>query len=141
MSKQLTETALAAYIEQLAQRGPYGQYFDHDVTFSLMGAGMEVKGAVEVEQFIRFLHEQAFDAHPELKNTLVADGRAALEFVFVGTHIGEFMGAVATGRKVQVPYSVFYELADNKITALRAYMPMDELMRQLGAAAPVTGAA
>jgi predicted ester cyclase len=141
MSTAVTEATLKAYGEQLLQRGPYGQYFVPDVTFTLMGANLEVRGAAEVEQFIRFLHEQAFDAQPELKNTFIADGRAALEAVFIGTHTGEFMGVAATGRRVEVPYAVFYELAGEQITALRAYLPMDTLMRQLGASAAVTTAA
>jgi predicted ester cyclase len=126
-----TDTTLKAYAEQLIQRGSYGQYFASDVTFTLMGAGMEVQGAAEVEQFIRFLHEKAFDANPELKNTFIGDGRASLEAVFIGTHIGEFMGVAATGRPVRVPYAVFYDFAGDKISALRVYMPMDALMGQL----------
>ncbi len=38
----------------------------------------------------------------------------------------------ATGREVRVPYCMVYELEGEKIGALRGYMPMDVLMRQLG---------
>jgi len=44
----------------------------------------------------------------------------------------------ATDRAVEVPYSVFYELRGDKITALRAYMPMDVLAGQLKNPAPET---
>jgi steroid delta-isomerase-like uncharacterized protein len=114
------------------QRGPYAQYFAGDVTFMLMGTNQEVKGRDAVEQFIRYLHEQAFDARPELKNTIIGDGNAAAEIDFVGTHTGEFIGVPASGKEVRVPYSVMYDLQGDKITALRAYMPMDVLLQQIG---------
>ena len=133
MSTELTRETMTAYLRTLVQRGAYGTYFADDVTFTLMGAGQEVKGQAEVEQFIRYFHEQAFDAEPLIKNTVVADGQAALEADFVGTHTGEFLGVAATGRQVNVPYAVLYDLDDGKITALRAYIPMDVLMQQIGA--------
>jgi predicted ester cyclase len=124
---------MTAYLRTLVQRGAYGTYFADEATFTLMGTGQEVKGQSEVEQFIRYFHEQAFDAEPILKNTIVAGERAALEADFVGTHTGEFLGVAATGRSVNVPYAVLYDLDDGKITALRAYLPIDILMQQLGA--------
>ena len=138
MSAELTQQTMQAYGALLVKRGPYGQYFSNDVTFTLMGAGQVFKGQPAVEQFIRFLHEQAFDAQPELVSMICGDGQASLEAIFRGTHTGEFLGVSATGRSVEVPYSVFYELRGDKITALRAYMPMDVLMGQLkaGEAAP-----
>ena len=52
---------------------------------------------------IRYVHEIAFDARPELKNLLVDDGKAALEADFAGTHTGEFAGIQPTGRAVPGP--------------------------------------
>jgi steroid delta-isomerase-like uncharacterized protein len=132
MSVESTRAALTAYLDSLVQRGPYAQYFTDDVTFTLMGPNQEVKGRDAVEQFIRYLHEQAFDAQPELKNTIIGDGNAAAEIDFVGTHTGEFIGVPASGKEVRVPYSVVYDLQGDKITALRAYMPMDALLQQIG---------
>jgi steroid delta-isomerase-like uncharacterized protein len=137
MSTEKTHETLTAYLDVLVQRGPYGQFFSDDVTFTLMGTGQQVRGRAEVEGFIRFLHEQAFDAQPRLKTTVVGDGLAALEADFIGIHAGEFLGLPATGRQVNVPYAVIYDLDADKITALRAYMPMDVLMQQLGAPAQV----
>ncbi len=74
----------------------------------------------------------AFEASPELKNMIVSEGQAVGEFDFVGKHVGEFGGMAATGREVRVPYCMVYELEGEKIGALRGYMPMDVLMRQLG---------
>jgi predicted ester cyclase len=131
MPTELTQQTMEGYAGLLLKRGPYQQYFSDDVTFSLMGAGQVFKGPAAVEGFIRFLHEQAFDANPELVGMLIGEESASLEAIFRGTHIGEFMGVSPTGRSVEVPYAVFYSLRGNKITALRGYMPMDTLMGQL----------
>ena len=133
MSVESTRQVLHAYIEALQARGEYGRYFSDDVAFELMGSGQRTAGPQAAEGTIRYLHEQAFDARPELKNLLVEDGKAALEARFVGKHTGEFGGKAATGNEVDVPYSVIYDLDGDKITALRIYMPMDVLMRQVGA--------
>ena len=77
------------------------------------------------------MHTQAFDAHPKVKTLVAGDGQAALEADFLGTHIGEFFGMPATGRSVQVPYCVVYDLQHDKIAALRAYIPMDLFAQQL----------
>jgi predicted ester cyclase len=135
MSTELTQQTMQAYGTELIKRGPYGEYFTGDVTFTLMGPGQEFRGAAAVEGFIRMLHEQAFDAQPQLLSMICGDGQAALEAIFRGKHTAEFMGVAATGRSVEVPYSVFYELRGNKISALRAYMPVDVLMGQLTAPA------
>jgi predicted ester cyclase len=113
MTVESTRETMTAYLETLAQRGPFAQYFGDEVTFALVGTAQEVKGRDAVEQFIRYFHEQAFDARPELKSTIIGDVRAAAEFVFVGTHTGEFAGVPASGKEVSVPYAVVYDLIDD----------------------------
>ena len=133
MSVELTRATLMAYLECLEQRGPYDRYFTDDVRFMIMGAGQDVKGKVAVEQFIRAFHEHMFDAHPKLKTTMVGDGLAAIEMDFVGVHTGEFGGVPASGNHINVPYAVVYEIDGDKIAALRLYMPMDVLFKQVSA--------
>jgi predicted ester cyclase len=133
MSLQQTRETLMAYSDMLGKRGPYGQFFADDIIFTVMGTDTVVKGRMEVEQFIRFFHQTAFDAEPVVKRMYFDDGHAAVEFEFVGTHIGEFMGVAASGRHVELPYMAAYDVAGAKITALRLYMAMDQLMRLIGA--------
>lgn len=71
---------------------------------------------------------------------LVDEDKAALEADVVGVHTGEFAGIAATGKSVRVPSSVIYELQDNRIRALRIYLPPDQIVEQLGAAPPATEA-
>jgi steroid delta-isomerase-like uncharacterized protein len=119
------------YIDALVKRGDFSVCFTDDVVATIEGTGQRADGREAAEQLIRYLHENAFDARPELKNLLVDDGKAAIEADFVGTHTGEFAGVQATGRAVRVPYSVVYDLRDDQISKLRIYFPMSHLVEQL----------
>jgi predicted ester cyclase len=119
------------YIDALIDRGDYARFFAPDVRCSIEGTDQRATGPAEVEQMIRFMHEQAFDARPELKTLIVEGNHAAIEADFVGVHTGEFAGMPATGRSVRVPYAVVYDHEDETITALRLYMPMQALVAQL----------
>jgi predicted ester cyclase len=96
-----------------------------------MGTDQAAHGREQVAGMIRYLHEQAFDAHPELKCLLVDGEKAAIEADFVGKHVAEFAGKPATGKEVRVPYSVVYDLVGEQIAALRIYMSLDAIIRQL----------
>ncbi len=133
MSIESTRKTLDTYLTTLAERGPYAQYFADEVYLAMVGTGQEIKGREAVEQFIRFFHEQAFDGRPEVKSTIYDDGRAAVEFDFLGTHTAEFLGVPAQGNQVKVPYAAVYDVEDDRITALRIYMPVDDLIRQISA--------
>jgi predicted ester cyclase len=132
MSVENTQRTMEAYLEDLVGGGPYKRHFADDVVVSLVGTDQGAEGPNAAEAWINYLHRQAFEARPELKNMFVADGKAAVEVDFVGKHIGEFGGIAATGREVRVPYSVVYDLEGEKLKALRLYFPMDALLRQLG---------
>ncbi|MGZ4269062.1 MAG: ester cyclase [Solirubrobacteraceae bacterium] len=131
MSAEQVRETIQAYVEVLLARGDYGRFFADDIEFELMGTGQRTRGAGTAEQAIRFLHEIAFDAAPEVANVLVDDHGAGGEAMFVGTHVGEFSGIPATGNAVRVPYSVFYDVDAGTITALRVYMPIDQLVAQI----------
>ncbi len=131
MSTERTRETMTAYLDTLLARGEYARYLRDDVVFTVMGTEQEVRGRANVEQFIRYLHEVAFDAHPTLINLVVEDAKAMGEFEFRGTHIAEFAGQAASGKDVSLPYSVAYDIADDKITALRAYLSLDGLIKQI----------
>jgi predicted ester cyclase len=132
MARQATRKTMERYLAVLADRGNYASFLAEDATLSMEGTDQHAVGREAVEQTIRFLHERAFDAQPELKSLVVDRGKATVEGYFVGTHIGEFAGVPATGKRVNIPYSVAYDFRRGAIVALRIYMPMDELLRQLG---------
>jgi predicted ester cyclase len=116
-------STMDAYLQALTTRDSFADFLTEDVTLDMVGAGLSAQGRAQVEDFIRYAHEQAFDGRPELKSLIVdPDGRrSAIEADFIGRHTGEFAGIPATGRNVRVPYSVHYDLTSSGISALRIY--------------------
>ena len=137
MSEQDTEQTIRGYLDALLSGGDFASFFADDVRWTTMETGEEIRGRESVKGFIIALHNQLFDARPELRNVTTADGVAAIEAVFVGTHTAEFAGVPATGAAVSLPYSVSYDVAGGKIEALRAYFPIMALIQQLKDAAAV----
>jgi predicted ester cyclase len=119
------------YLDALVKRADFSRYFASDVVATIEGTDQRADGREAAEQMIRYIHQQAFDARPELKNLLVDGNKAAIEADFAGTHTGEFAGVQPTGREVRAPYSVVYDLRDNQISKLRIYFPMGMLVEQL----------
>jgi steroid delta-isomerase-like uncharacterized protein len=138
MSLEETERVTRQYLDALVGGGDFASSFADDVVWTTMETGDQLKGRDAVAEFIITLHTRVFDASPELVNVVIADGVASVEAVFVATHTAEFAGVPATGARVRLPYAVFYDVADGRITALRAYFPIADLVRQLtdAAAAP-----
>src|SRR5437868_9154382 len=130
---EATRTTMTSYLEALIARADFGQYLTSDVTLQLMWTDQEAHGREAVAGMIRYFHEQAFDAQPELKSLLVDGERGTVELDFVAQHIAEFAGRAATGKQVRVPYTVMYDLEGDSITALRMYLSLDELLRQIDA--------
>jgi steroid delta-isomerase-like uncharacterized protein len=135
MSVEATSKTMRSYLDALVARGDFADYFTDDVTWTTVGgSGQDMQGREPVRDFLLWMHTQAFDARPRVKTLIVGDGHAALEADLVGTHTGEFLGMPASGKSVQVPYCVVYDLQDDKIAALRAYIPMELFAQQLGGA-------
>ncbi len=64
---------------------------------------------------------------------LVAEGdRVAERWTGRGTHRGELQGIPPTGKRVEVPGSVFYRIVGGKIVEFRGQLDMMGLMQQLG---------
>jgi predicted ester cyclase len=141
MSLETTRKTVEAYAGALVEGGDYARFFTDDVVFTIVGVGPEIRGREAVKQTIDQLHTEAFDLQLELRNLVFGDTGAAVEANFIGTHKGEFAGIPATHRRVDVPYSVIYDLDGEKISALRIYMPMHLLFEQLGVQAGGAAAA
>jgi predicted ester cyclase len=135
MSVESTSQVMNGYLDALVKQQDFDRYFAEDVLWTTTETGDEVRGRDAVRDFIVAFHTQAFQAHPEVKGLTVGDGKATLEADFVGTHAGEFAGVAATGAQLRVPYCVCYDVADDTITALRAYLPISHMVAQVKAAA------
>jgi predicted ester cyclase len=118
MSVEATAKTIRSY---LVARGDFADYFTNDVSWTTIGGSQELHGRGPVRDFLIWMHTQAFNARPKIKTLVVGDGQAALEADFVGTHTGEVLGMPASGKSVQVPYCVVYDLQHNRIAALHQH--------------------
>lgn len=135
MSIERTQRTVTAYLDELLSFGDFARYFTDDVTVTFMGTDRMITGREAARTMITFVHQQAFRTHITAGVTVYGDANALLEAQFKGIHIGEFEGVPATGREVDVPYAVAYDLRGDTISALRLYFPLDLLMRQIAGAA------
>jgi predicted ester cyclase len=133
MSLEATTQTMNSYFESLLNGGAFERFFTTDVEWTTVETGDKVTGRQAVRDYIVSIHREIFDAHPEVKRIAIGDGVAAVEADFVGTHTGNFAGIAPTGAAVRIPYSVFYDVDDDGISALRAYLPIRLMMEQLQA--------
>ncbi len=105
-----------------------------DVVFTLMATGEETRTPEGVAGMLHYFYHVAFDAVAINDNVIFGDGNALFEGHVVGKHTGEFAGVPATGKDVNVPIAVSYDLANDKIQRARIYFEIPVLMQQLGIA-------
>lgn len=107
-------------------------YVAEDAVFKNMSTGEETKGRKAISEMLNYIYHVAFDARADVKHTIATDKNAVLEASFTGKHIGDFAGIAATGKQVNVPLCVTYDLNnDGLIKEARIYMLTDVMMQQL----------
>ena len=72
------------------------------------------------------------DWHSTFEELIAEGDRVAERWTGRGTHRGELQGIPPTGKRVEVPGSVFYRIVDGKIVEFRGQLDMMGMMRQLG---------
>ncbi len=82
---------------------------------------------------LTYFYHIAFDAKAITHLMLCGENNAMVEGDFVGKHIGEFAGIPATGKDVNVPICIVYDLENDLIKHGRVYFEMPALLNQLGA--------
>ena len=130
MTVERTRAILEAYA---AEHDP--QYLAEDAVFTDLASGHRYEGREAIGEMLHHIYHVAFDARAEDARLIVGEGTAALEAMFVGTHVGEFAGVPPTGREVRVPLAVLYEVGEDGITEGRIYLQTATMMEQLGATA------
>jgi len=103
-----------------------------DVVFTIMATGQEHHGCDEVLAMLNYFYHIAFEATATTRTVLYGENSAMVEGDFVGKHIGEFAGIPATGKDVNVPLCVVYDLENDRIKHGRIYFEMPALFQQLG---------
>src|SRR5689334_23362923 len=99
MSVGTTRLTMDGYLKALVSGGDFASFFADDVVWETPETGERIVGRQAVRDFIVKFHREMFDARPELKNLVVAEGAAFIEADFVGMHTGEFAGIPPTGAK------------------------------------------
>ena len=133
MATETSERVMREYLDALLSRGDFGRFFTDDVLWTTMETGEQIRGREAVRDYIVALHTVLFDARPVVRGLVASGNVALLEADFVGRHVGEIGGVAPTGRDVNVPYCVVYDIHGERIAAVRAYFPVGALMQQLAA--------
>ncbi len=105
MSTERTLEILQAYGSAVSSHGPYADFFADDVTFTVMNHGEVARGRTAVERRIADLHS----AELKVRGVLPGPGKLVLEADFTGKD------------GVAIPYCIAFELAEDKLTAIRIY--------------------
>ncbi len=121
------------YIEEMDNHNwlIFSELFAKDFVAHWPG-GIDVRGPEGVEKTAK----NFFIAFPDLKHfieDIVAEGdKVVVRYTMHGTHEGEFMGIVPTGKQVTFTATVFYRIENGKI--IEAWVDNDALgmMQQLG---------
>lgn len=127
MSVETTRTVLEAYWKDHEAR-----YVAEHAVFTMMPTGQEIRGRAAIDQHLRGFYHGALDARAEVVNAVFADGQGVLEARVVGRHTGEFAGIAATGRDVDVPLCVVYDVEADQIARARIYLQLNVLLQQIG---------
>lgn len=108
------------------------KYIAENAVFKNMNTGEEINGRQAIADMLNYIYHVAFDAKAIVNNIVITKDHALLEASFVGKHMGEFAGIPATGKQVNVPLCVSYDLnEDGLIQKGRIYMLADVMMQQL----------
>ena len=128
LSVEKTKQTMDSYLKALLEGADFADSFTDDVRWTTIESGDQIVGRAAVRDFIGSMHTLFHDAHPVLKKLVIGEGTVAGEFDFVGTNTGEFDGVPASGQEMRVPYVVFYDVEEDGIAELRAYLPIKKIM-------------
>jgi hypothetical protein len=95
-----------AYFRDLLNRGDYSRHYSDDVAVEVRGTDQRYRGREAAKNSIEGIH--AF-GEIKVRNTFMGETHAVAEAEFVRND------------GISVPYSVIYDVAAGKITALRLY--------------------
>ena len=79
MSIDETQAVMDAYLAPLVGREDIAPYFSDDAALRVGRRRPAGRGRDAVADAIVELHEQTFDAHPEVTNLVIGEGTAAVE--------------------------------------------------------------
>lgn len=106
--------------DYLAGRGP--ELMAEDATFDDLGRAETIHGREAIAALFRHYYDEAFPvASAEYRNWIADDHCVVLEFTFRGVNTGTFHGRPPTGKNVEAPMCVIYDVEDGLIRRARLY--------------------
>ena len=95
--------------------------------------GEHYTGGDGVRQFYQQLMKALPDLEIEVQHRHVTDEAIMLEVLIRGTHLGDWRGLPATGRRVEVPLCGVYTFdSDDRLAGEKIYYDRGTVLRQLG---------
>jgi steroid delta-isomerase-like uncharacterized protein len=126
MSVERTAAVMRSYWE-----GHGRDTVSDDAVFTDIASGQQWRGRDAIAGMLDYFYDQVFKAEFVPERTYIADGLAAVEGRFVGTHTGEFAGVPASGKKVDVPLAIFYTVEERGITEGRVWFMVSSFLEQV----------
>ena len=117
-----TQKMINDYFGVMGAHGDFSQFYAEDVTWIMIDAGVETRGAAAVRDYVVALHGQMTDVHP-----------IGLRFRRGGMSRRR-PHQRAEDRRTPHCLLVVYDLADNRITAMRCYGTFGEMVSQIQSA-------
>jgi predicted ester cyclase len=106
--------------DYLAGRGP--ELMAEDAAFQDWTQPVPIRGRVAIEAMFHQYYGEAFSgASAEYRNWVANDDCVVLEFTFRGVSTGSLRGRPPTGKSVEVPMCVIYDVRDGVIRGARLY--------------------
>ena len=97
------------------------------------GDGQEQAGGPEVALGIMEMYASAFpDVRLQIRRQYTQGETSITEFTYDGTHSGDFMGIVPTGKRVRGPVIMITDVRDGKIYREREVVDLAHMLTQMG---------
>ena len=126
MSIDNTRRVLEAYWEEHDPR-----HVAENAVFTMQPTGEEIRGRDSIAKHLAGFYHGALVARAVRTNAIFSDGAGVLEARVQGRHTGVFAGIPATGRDVDVPLCVTYEVSGGLIQSARIYLLVNVLLAQI----------
>ena len=126
MSTDETRKVLESYWQDHDPR-----HVAEDAVFSMQPTGEEIRGREAIAAHLAGFYHGALEARAVRTNAIFTDGQGVLEARVQGRHTGVFAGIPATGREVDVPLCVTYDVKDGLIQRASIYLLVNVLMAQI----------
>ncbi len=103
-------------------------YIRHDLTSSFG----ERRGQGDTVDLFQSLITSLPDMHLDIQDIIATEDRVALRYTFSGTHLGEYRGIPATGKKLEISAMHFYRFEGDKIAEQWVLTDVAGIYNQMG---------